>query len=199
MPRSDGRKELLDAAAQEFASFGFSGATTASIARRAGVTQPLVHHHFGTKRGLWDTVLSDLFGSLEVELSSAEKAFVGESDEQRLREMLRAYIRFSGRHPHLSRMVRLEGSGEIFDALHARWLGQFVKYFEGLIQNAIRSGAVREIEPSLLFYVIVGAATEAFAIPSLSRKSFGQDSTSVEFIDRYADLVCDVVFKGIAR
>ncbi len=199
MSRSDGRRELLDAAAEEFASVGFSGATTASIARRAGVTQPLVHHHFGTKRGLWDSLVEELFTSLDAALKTAEQACVGSSDETRLREMLRAYIRFSGRHPHLSRIIRLEGRGELFDALHQRWLGQFVEYFETLIEKAVHGGALRPVEPALLFYVIVGAAAEAFAVPKLGRKSFNLDTSSVEFIDRYADLVCDVIFRGIAR
>jgi Tetracyclin repressor-like, C-terminal domain len=63
----------------------------------------------------------------------------------------------------------------------------------------VQSGALRTVEPSLLFFVIVGAGAEAFAVPKLGLKSFGLDTSTVDFIDRYADLVCDVIFRGVAR
>jgi AcrR family transcriptional regulator len=49
--------EWLTAATREFADKGFAGATTVGIAKRARTTQPLVHHHFGSKAELFDLVL----------------------------------------------------------------------------------------------------------------------------------------------
>jgi AcrR family transcriptional regulator len=55
---------ILEAALAEFAEHGYQGATTASIARRVGVTQPLVHYHFGSKEALWRTTVDGLFTKL---------------------------------------------------------------------------------------------------------------------------------------
>jgi AcrR family transcriptional regulator len=46
------RERILDAALEEFAAKGYSGARTAGIARRAGVNQQLISYHFGGKEGL---------------------------------------------------------------------------------------------------------------------------------------------------
>src|SRR3990167_6869881 len=43
------RERILEASLYEFADHGYEGATTASVARRVGVTQPLIHYHFGSK------------------------------------------------------------------------------------------------------------------------------------------------------
>lgn len=47
-----GRARIRDAALAVFAERGEKGATIRAIAARAGVSPPLVQHHFGTKAGL---------------------------------------------------------------------------------------------------------------------------------------------------
>jgi AcrR family transcriptional regulator len=46
------RARIRDAALEEFARYGFDGATIRGIARAAGVSAGLVQHHFGSKEGL---------------------------------------------------------------------------------------------------------------------------------------------------
>lgn len=55
-PPSDGRNAILEAGLAMFAADGFHGATMRDIAREAGVSQGLLHHHFGGKDGLWRMV-----------------------------------------------------------------------------------------------------------------------------------------------
>jgi AcrR family transcriptional regulator len=50
------RETVLAAAAQEFCEKGFDGATTAGVARRAGVSKQLINHHFGSKEALFREV-----------------------------------------------------------------------------------------------------------------------------------------------
>ena len=51
---------MLDAARVVFARDGFGGASTAAVAREAGVTRGLVHHYFGSRRELFLGVLEEL-------------------------------------------------------------------------------------------------------------------------------------------
>lgn len=52
------RKDILRAAEESFAQAGFSGASTRQVASRAGVNVATLHYHFGSKRGLYQAVLS---------------------------------------------------------------------------------------------------------------------------------------------
>jgi TetR/AcrR family transcriptional regulator len=52
----DARDLILEAALAAFAEHGFHGANMRDIAGRAGVSQGLVHHHFGSKEALWTFV-----------------------------------------------------------------------------------------------------------------------------------------------
>ena len=47
------REEILEAALTEFAAHGFEGASTDTIAREVGISQPYLFRLFGTKKGLY--------------------------------------------------------------------------------------------------------------------------------------------------
>lgn len=67
MKAEDRRRQLLDAAAQCFARFGYRGTTTAKIAAQAGVSEPIIYRHFRNKHGLFialiEKVADDVFNN----------------------------------------------------------------------------------------------------------------------------------------
>ena len=61
LPASATREAILDAAEPLFAERGFGESNLREIAREAGVTRSLIHHHFGSKEGLWHAVVERRF------------------------------------------------------------------------------------------------------------------------------------------
>lgn len=53
LPAAKRREQLLDVAAQLFSTKGYAGATTAQIAKEAGITEPIIYRHFKSKRDLF--------------------------------------------------------------------------------------------------------------------------------------------------
>ena len=53
------REEILDAAFDVFAHYGYLNSSMSEIAKRAGMTMPGVTHHFPTKAGLLEAVLRE--------------------------------------------------------------------------------------------------------------------------------------------
>lgn len=190
---------MLDAAREEFANLGYAGATTAGIARRAGLTQPLVHHHFGSKRGLWLAVIDPLFGALAKELDDAALAATDLTARARVARLIRVFVLFSGARPQLPRLIRTEsrGGGAAFDELYTRWLEKLVHFFEHEIDRAKASGAVRHLDGALLYFFIVGASTELFVQPAIAKRAFGLDASAPEVIERHAQTVVDVLLHGV--
>ena len=100
------RENVLDAALDEFAAHGLSGASTEAIAAKAGISQPYVYRLFGTKKELFTSVVSRCFRqTLELFQRAAEgkrgrdaleamgEAYVNEllPDRTRLRAQMQAY------------------------------------------------------------------------------------------------------------
>lgn len=53
MPAAQRREQLLDCAALLFAEVGYARATTAGLADKAGVTEPIIYRHFKSKKELF--------------------------------------------------------------------------------------------------------------------------------------------------
>jgi AcrR family transcriptional regulator len=55
----DRRQAVLDTACRVFFEKSYRGATTAEIAREAGITEPILYRHFGSKRDLYLACLDE--------------------------------------------------------------------------------------------------------------------------------------------
>jgi AcrR family transcriptional regulator len=53
LPADERRAAVLDTACRVFARCSYRGATTAEIAREAGVTEPILYRHFASKQALY--------------------------------------------------------------------------------------------------------------------------------------------------
>ena len=57
LPAAERREAIVRAALRVFSSSSYAGATTAEIAREAGVSEPVLYRHFASKRDLWTACL----------------------------------------------------------------------------------------------------------------------------------------------
>ncbi|WP_432852292.1 TetR/AcrR family transcriptional regulator [Amycolatopsis sp. CA-161197] len=53
VPRGERESQILAAGTEEFGRAGYAGASMVEIARRVGVTKPLLYQYFGSKEGLY--------------------------------------------------------------------------------------------------------------------------------------------------
>jgi AcrR family transcriptional regulator len=53
LPAAERRAAVLEAALELFSTTSYSSATTAEIARAAGISEPILYRHFASKRDLW--------------------------------------------------------------------------------------------------------------------------------------------------
>lgn len=196
---SAGRTDILAAALREFSDHGFAGASTAGIARRAGVTQPLVHHHFGSKQGLWTAVCAEVFGALEAALAEARAGAEGLGRRERLTALLRALVLFSGRRPEFSRLIRAESSsgGATFAELYERWLSGLVDVFRQELGTAVKGGVLRPVDPHLAYPAIMGACVAPFGETLTVQRAFGLDMRDPAAAGRYADFVVPLLLRGL--
>jgi AcrR family transcriptional regulator len=92
VPRAVRSEQLLELADQLFAERGFHGASMDELARRAGVSKPVIYDHFGSKEQLFASCVRRTGEALAERVA---KAVHKESDPRaRLRAGSIAYFRF---------------------------------------------------------------------------------------------------------
>jgi TetR/AcrR family transcriptional regulator len=97
------RHAILDAARDCFSATGYAGTSMHDIAAAAGVTQSLIHHHFGPKETLWAEVRRHAFGQYLAQQRTLLEAVA--SDPDQLRAALEGYFRFLAHRPDVLRLV----------------------------------------------------------------------------------------------
>lgn len=105
------RREVIERAATEvFAEHGYHGASIDEIARRSGVSPPVVYDHFESKRDLHRRLLERTRDEL---LAMWREALAGdEPAEVRIPRSLDAWARYVESHPYAARMYFQEPTGE---------------------------------------------------------------------------------------
>jgi AcrR family transcriptional regulator len=64
MPRAEREDEMLRAAGDAFARFGFHGASMDAIAQAAGISKPMLYNYFGSKQGLYAAYIAEELSGL---------------------------------------------------------------------------------------------------------------------------------------
>ncbi|MGE5690883.1 MAG: TetR/AcrR family transcriptional regulator [Pseudomonadota bacterium] len=69
LPAAERRQALLEAALRVFSQGSYAGATTAEIARVAGVSEPVLYRHFPSKKELYFACLDEAWARLKEALT----------------------------------------------------------------------------------------------------------------------------------
>jgi AcrR family transcriptional regulator len=93
VPRAVRERQLLELAAGLFGERGYGGASMDELARRAGVTKPVVYELFGSKEGLFSACVDQAARLMAASIAEAVRA---QTDlEARLRAGGLAFLRFA--------------------------------------------------------------------------------------------------------
>ncbi|MFQ5478253.1 MAG: TetR/AcrR family transcriptional regulator [Candidatus Binatia bacterium] len=185
------RQQILDAALIEFAEKGYGGATTAAIARRLGVTQPLIHYHFGSKEALWHEAVHFLFTQFWTDMESAFANVRVNGSPETVRDLIRTFVHAMAGHVNVVRIIANEGYRE---SPRLAWLVE--EYLRPMFDAALaflddaRSGGILSNQSrEHLLFAFLGAATSVFYIGPTSRELYGLEANSPENIERQVELM----------
>lgn len=153
-PPADARNAIMEAAVALFAERGFHGTTMRDIAQRAGVSQGLLHHHFGNKERLWRTAGEHLSNDFMAYVADALRPDTPAAEA--VPGAMRTYMRYWREHPEAFRFNLwrlLEGPADE-RAQRSRTLNA---RSVPLMQRAQEAGFVRDDIPPGLALIIAGA------------------------------------------
>jgi AcrR family transcriptional regulator len=117
------REQLLDVTNELVAERGFAAVSIQAVARRAGISRPIVYEHFGDLSGLLEALVERETGRALQQISETELGDLTEGDPTDLMlDSLRTYLGAVEQHPSTWRLVLMppEGSPELLRKSIAR-------------------------------------------------------------------------------
>lgn len=160
MPAQQRKSQLLDAAARVFATHGYSGTTTAQIARAAGITEPIIYRHFSSKKDLFIALITR---TGEETIRDWEEALRRTPDPaQRLTGLISAnpMVAAKGRVPY---RVMVQAMMEVEDAQVRGAIHEHVKALQAflakVVQQAQDEGYVsKRFSPDITAWTLIEVA-----------------------------------------
>ena len=197
---NDRALRIVAAAREEFARRGFAGARVEQIARRAGVNKQLLFYYYHSKRGLFQAVLTQSAGELEVALAGL--AHPAGAPLDRLRVTLQAQFEFLSRHPQIVTLLgqasRSGGGGGGGGGGGA--FGPAIKRLVVLLAEGQGLGQVRDdLDPHLAaaqaLILMVGYLSME-SVVAASARPLGADEPALR--ERWRDAAVDLVLAGVS-
>lgn len=177
------REDILTVATELFAAHGYEGTTTAAIARQMGVTQPLIHYHFGSKESLWQEAMDDLFARAHADFGEAAAELASGEPRELVRVLVGRFVKQCAERPEIARIVLHEGMGPSprFHWLVERHLQPLLGGITALIAHLQGAHLLPDVSPTHLLFIIMGGANQIFLMPTffeaISGKSPDTDQT----------------------
>ena len=188
------RTAILGAAERVFLSRGYGAASLSHIAEAASVTKSLIHHHFGSKKGLWEAVKERRFipyaeRQLEMMRSPASAELVQTSFD--------TFFHYLRDNPELVRIIAwvfLEGEDEEACApLDKRLMTDAAEKFrEGQAAGILR----KDLDPRFILFVFVGLVQYWFHDQGHFRRNFDIPE-GVDLDEAYRQAALDIFLRGV--
>jgi len=190
------KAQILDAAMEEFAKHGLSGARTEAIASRSGVTKAMIYYYFDSKEKLYQAVLhrldfpiNDMLRETNLDNLPAEEA---------LKQVIQAAIAYRVQHPHLGMILFQEANqnqGKFYK--QTNWQEGFEQVIS-ILERGIREGCFRPVDPFLTAIHIAAVCTFYFdAYENLKYVKPDLDLRSQEMIEQYTQHAINLILAGV--
>lgn len=193
--RASIERRILDAAESVFAEAGFNGATTAEIARRAGIPKANLHYYFKTKDDLYQQVLT---GIVNTWLHTADEITAEADPAHALAHYITAKIELAREQPIPSRVFANEvihGAPHLGTYLGSE-LRSWVEAKAKVIRGWITAGKMREVDPRHLLFMI-WASTQTYAdFAAQISAVLGRDQLSQQEYKAVARQVTEIILRG---
>jgi AcrR family transcriptional regulator len=166
------REQLIAVATKQFAKYGYDATTTDTIAKSAGITEPILYRHFGSKQELFIAITRAV--SQQTLRHWHELISPIDDPAQQLREIARQFP------SHLKEM------GDAYRVIHnalttsrdrkvlavlREHYHQMEAFFTGVIETGIKRKVFRPIQPKTVSWSLISTGL-GFALVTLNLSPF---------------------------
>jgi TetR/AcrR family transcriptional regulator len=196
------RDRLITAAVALFAQHGYDAVSTGNVATKAGLTQSMVHYHFGSKLKLWEAAIEHIMRKRGAVFPVGQYLNLTDVDPlTRLKIMIRTFVSSNAADPDLNRILIHEGmqSSPRLRWLAETYMSQGYHLFNDAIEDAMQAGLIRRLPVHEITNIIVGACALTFSISALLQEVYGSAVDNPDAVVSMTETLITVLFRGLEQ
>jgi AcrR family transcriptional regulator len=193
------RAQLLDTASAIMREGDVIDISLSELSLRSGLNSALVKYYFGNKAGLLKALLDRDWQAIVTSVD----ALIQKDDwgpEAKLRRHISKVVDTFYQVPYLNRLtMRLVRESDDAEARRIAdcYLSPMYRAYEALIDEGVKAGVFRPVDPQLFYFTVTGAVDRFFSARLVLKHCFDQDTLTEELRDRYRQHTVDIIMAGI--
>lgn len=193
------REKLLDATSALLSERDTLEVSLSEIASRSGLNHGLVNYYFKGKEGLLLALLERDAAKALLELEHLVAQAIPAL--RKLELHIRGVINVYHRYPYINRLINVlqSSSAETARELARIFISPLQKFQAQIIDECIKSGDLRSVDPTLFYYTVIGSCEFLFhsrnTLPYLS----GPAEITPDLKEEYADHLVGVLVAGLKK
>lgn len=197
LPAAKRKAQLLHAAAKVFAQYGYSGTTTAELAKAAGITEPIIYRHFSGKRELFIALVEQT--GEETIHEWEEQLRTAKDPAERLSRLVTANPMVMTRERILYRVI-VQAMMEVEDAdiraaLH-KHVARLKEFIQAEVERAQALGQVsKRFSPEITAWALIDLAIGYGVLTGVRVPGHGLDRTGSHVADVIGQLMLGERYK----
>ncbi len=192
------REQLLQTASDIMREGDIVDISLSELSLRSGLNSALVKYYFGNKAGLMKALLDrDMAGIVQSVDALLRKDW---EPEARLRHHVGKVVDTYYATPYLNRLLmRLvrESDPEEAQRIADSYLTPIHRAYDKLIEDGVKAGTFRDVDPQLFYFTVTGAADRFFSARLVLKHCFDTDTLTEELRDSYRAHCTDFIMAGI--
>lgn len=192
------REQLLQTASDIMREGDIVDISLSELSLRSGLNSALVKYYFGNKAGLMKALLDrDMQGIVH----AVDALMAKDMDPaDRLRRHIGAVVDTYYKTPYLNRLLmRLVRESDPDEAhrIADEYLTPLSRAYDKLIEDGVRDGVFRNIDPQLFYFTTTGACDRFFSSRLVLKHCYDTEALTEELRDRYREHCIDTIMAGI--
>lgn len=190
------RRQILRIAMELFSNHGFRGTTLRQLARRAGISEAMIYHHFPSKEALYDAILEKRIEDTR-HLFFPVDAARAKQDRMVFETIVGNFLQRQAQDSSFMRMIlfsALEGH-ELAHKFVNEPLQSFFHFLGSYMDERIKEGEFKPVSGQIAARVLMGMAFHL----SLLREIFQDPGIEGAGLDELTSTAVDLFFEGIKQ
>lgn len=196
---ANGRDLLLAAASELMTEMGTTEVSLHQIARRAGLTAPLVKYWFGSKDGL---LLALAERDTEVSLKQLAELMAMDLDPAtKLRIHIHGIVRTYARYPYLNRLLDQllwDQESESSRSIRMGFMLPLMDAQRKILEDGIAAKQFKPVDHKYMYFLIVGTCNYIFSTRVAVYQLVGDKKVGKDLARDYSTFAADVILRGIS-